>query len=311
MKQFKNSISVTGEKHHIDSFIEDLKKIGYKVTGSRHETDNILHTGWNKEWDCMGFTRTWEVYNTVGDRKRHVVVLPSDWSKALELASEEVKEELRVGNWVVSLNDTWQEAMDFIKKGKKVYQVFKIDREFIFVDEESNQRSDKFRKATPEEIEKHLISEGEKRGLYSEAKFTGLRPTNNKYEVNDEGKTLYGTSGTSNARVGNRFGYNSKTDTLYVWGYGLHVIYEKGKWAELVPSTPSIEKCGHKGKFESNRLNFNDCAMFDSQLFIDLAKIFKYKYSNSNRDIVSIKIGKADFTLSEVIKIANHFEGGK
>jgi hypothetical protein len=225
--------------------------------------------------------------------------------KALALKEKEEKE-FKVGDWVIIIDYSADTSCPTHTNGDTgiIKSINKVDAKVEVAGKGTANYGDyagssfgkRFRKATEKEIKTHLISEAEKKGFVKGAKTdSGII----------ESLSIYKNLGPAD---------RSNRTHKYAAIHGENFIVATGEWfclpieeLKLLPSTPSIEKCGYKGEFEEVCLNFNNCARFDKQLFIDLSKIFKYKYSNSNREIISIKIGKADFTAQEVIEIANHF----
>ena len=94
---------------------------------------------------------------------------------------------------------------------------------------------EEFRKSTPEEIEEHLTKEARKKGFVGEARFVGLR----EVEPGEINNTMGSKPGKN--VCGSMTKYRMETDTLYSWGMGCSVMYENGKWAELVPSITKAE----------------------------------------------------------------------
>lgn len=285
MKQFKNSLSVTGSKSLLKAFSEELEIIGYKkekTSGDFNWIKNPSHllTNFDRAEDCFGFHN-----HSGGIPDKINLTLPSDWSRALELAAEEVKEEFKVGDWIVSLTD----RPTYRKKGD-VFKIYDISDRCIYYTSNTNGDCSEFRLATPSEIEKFLIGEAEKKGFVKGAKVR-KKADNSIHTIH---KLSYGYIG--NGRC--------SSDKVQVH-YGICVM--DIDYFELLPSTPQIEKCGYKAKFETWGLNFNDCAHFDKEIFITLAKVLNLESNYTNRGLHSVKLGKADFTAKEIIEIANHF----
>jgi hypothetical protein len=292
----KNQITVCGRVSLLKAFVEELNAIGYTEYRGPGDEKIYLATYADGRY-CF---RNHDCGNTIYH-------LPNDWHRALELASETLEEEFKVGDWVMCKED---HSRSFTKG--KLYKVREPMTGLYSLGIEEDDKGSKdngwahkfFRKTTPEEIEKHLMDQV--RAKYKEGQKVAGKRSYSKGAINSLTKEVRPVGGT--IRLAH---YIDSFDQLWIDGGVNNIcIYEKGEWSEIISSTPQIEKCGYKGEFTETGLNFNNCARFDKQLFIDLSKIFKYKYSNSNREIISIKTGKADFTKEEVIEIAKHFEGG-
>jgi hypothetical protein len=309
MKQFKNSISVTGSQSLLKAFAEELKVIGYKCS---YEDPNkrIEHVQkWNPHiW--VNHNDSCDVFNsgefTIADNRgssiKTLLSLPSDWEKAIQLASEIKEEEFKVGDWIIGKTGMYPEKVKLIEE---------IEGNRLCYDEWNGCLKEHARKATKEEIENHLIEEAQKKGFVKGAKVNLISGKSRKcYSHNGyvlEDYEWYGVQ--RNREIAELKVSTDNTVVIRLTCDGS--LFTDIASFELLPSTPHIVKCNYKAELPEWGLNFNNCAHFDKQMFIDLAKIFNYCYTYNNRAIESIKIGKADFTAKEVIEIAEHFEGGK
>jgi hypothetical protein len=81
-KKFKNKFAVTGSKHLLKAFVEELKEIGYIDIKSSYAEPKyiIINLDYEDKFvldTCLAGFRDWEV-----------LILPQDYNKALELAKE-------------------------------------------------------------------------------------------------------------------------------------------------------------------------------------------------------------------------------
>ena len=154
----------------------------------------------------------------------------------------------------------------------------------------------KFRKATTEEIEEILLLEAKERypigcKIKLMSKNTGGDFDNKvkftKYQIYDNGKQIY-------------------ID-------GNLLLYENGKWAEILPSYPQIAINSYKGEFFDNYVKFG-CAEISKQVFIDLYQLNQSIRNgdmaicrDSNREIVSATIGTGTFSKEQIKEIAEYY----
>jgi hypothetical protein len=306
MKQFKNSLSVTGEKHHIDTFIKDLESMGYKNTGSRSSEDNVLHTGWNAKWDEIGFAKIGYVgFDEVGGRKRVSLKLPVDWSKALELAKEqeEIKEEkeFKENDWVI-----WSGSNPAIGRidRRDGYNwgngdICYILKEYAGSGKYTSCSHKHLRKATPEEIEKHLIGEAEKKGFVKGAKTdSGII----------ESLSMYKNLGPAD---------RSNRTHKYAAIHGENFIVATGEWfclpieeLKLLPSTPSIGIGGKPVEFHENYVRIFDKPI-PKERFSEIHEVFEPLLIHGiNIQGVLVKKCNGDevlITPKQIETISNHF----
>lgn len=154
----------------------------------------------------------------------------------------------------------------------------------------------KFRKATTEEIEEILLLEAKERypigcKIKLMSKNTGGDFDNKvkftKYQIYDNGKQIY-------------------ID-------GNLLLYDNGKWAEILSSYPQIAINGYKGEFFNDYVKFG-CAEISKQVFIDLYQLNQSIRNgdmaigrDSNREIVSATIGKGTFSKEQIKEIAEYY----
>jgi hypothetical protein len=104
------------------------------------------------------------------------------------------------------------------------------------------------RLATSAEIEDALIKEAKRRMPKIGDKFVGVRDTTNQ-DLDHLGLTgplqIH-----EETMAGSCFGYYSQTDTLFNWGYGLGVLYEKGVWFTIADPVEVITLNCEEGTFE-------------------------------------------------------------
>lgn len=152
-----------------------------------------------------------------------------DWKDTiLEHYPEFKEEEFKVGDWVVvsKKNCTKPNPVDALvvyrNDGKETYGFSHIgDWTRFFCTTNDMQNKSLTRKATPKEVEEHLIEEAKKRGLYD----SNLVKCLSSGKINIKNVSLMPV-------------YDKKEDEL--WSkYAL--VYEKGKWAEIIPTITKEE----------------------------------------------------------------------
>jgi hypothetical protein len=83
------------------------------------------------------------------------------------------------------------------------------------------------------------------------------------------------------------------------------IVYDRGVWAEKVEK-PDIVVNGYKGEFLDWGVKFG-CAEIGKEVFIDISRLIDRIYPG-NKSITSVKIGKGDFSVEQIIEIAEHFK---
>lgn len=156
-----------------------------------------------------------------------------------------------------------------------------------------------FRKATDKEVEDYLIQEAEKKGFVKGAK-VNTKPiwgNNSEWELIENHIRVTKSDTNIHLEVQGRSGCFSMVS-----------IYKDGVWAELLPSTPSIQINGYKGEFFEDYVKFG-CAEIDKDIFIKLSELTIH--GKGNRKLQSVTIGYGTFNLTEINEIANHFKKEK
>jgi hypothetical protein len=134
----------------------------------------------------------------------------NDWKEWIYGEHPELRPELefKVGDWVIPKNNEYPPSRatsvgsNELKYGPGQYYTF-----------------DYIRKATPEEIEKHLVEEAKRRGYVKGVKARSLF-------ANYEGRLLGPTKWNH---------YDKHDDQLWMQSNDCNlVIYERGKWAEII-----------------------------------------------------------------------------
>ena len=151
------------------------------------------------------------------------------------------EEKYNVGNWVKLCSERpsgWSSKglMDeYLGKVVKIIEIFSQRIYFYPGGEKFSQWTFQLnsilRKATDSEIKKKLIKMSIEKGFKISSEVDGVRSI-------EEGEKYTQTHNfdiriNSRAkRIGSGYYYNSKTDTLYNYGYGVCILYENGIWAK-------------------------------------------------------------------------------
>lgn len=150
-----------------------------------------------------------------------------------------------------------------------------------------------FRKATKEEIKNYennlILEEAKKR--YPLGTKVKLIPYNNGGNFGNEVRF------TNHKFLG---------DQLYVDGNLL--IYENGKWAEILPSYPVITINGYKGEFFPDYVKFG-CAKISKHIFRELhiCQALKDIHEFGNKEVTSVTIGSGVFSKKQIQEIAEYY----
>jgi len=264
----------------------EYKEVAKEITLLSWPTDDILKTN--------GY------FNSIERLKRAGV---------LDLWFEPVykEEEFKVGDWIIEL---WDETPYM----GRTFQITSIQKDVYYYNRpnEGKTTAKHLRKATKEEIEDSLIEEAKKKGFITGVKFIAVRDT-----IRGEYKMINGTDcdfySKEKGKIGDLFNYVLKTDTLYNYGSGRFVVYEKGKWARLLSVTPDITINSYKGEFSDWGVRFG-CAKIAKKTFVELYRIIKMfekddclVHDNSNRVLESVTIGKGTFTKNQIKEIAEYY----
>lgn len=87
------------------------------------------------------------------------------------------------------------------------------------------------------------------------------------------------------------------------------LIYDNGKWVEIIPSHPKITINGYTGEFFDTHVKFG-CAEISKQLFLELYAVKDSTWTNG-REIESITIGKGTFSKAQIKEIAEYYLGNQ
>jgi hypothetical protein len=234
--------------------------------------------------------------------------------KALALKEKEEKE-FKVGDWVIIIDYSADTSCPTHVNGDTgiIKSINKVDAKVEvagkgtanYGDYKGSSFGKRFRKATPEEIEKHLIEQAEKKGFVKGASVVSI------------------AHGGSASIIGNVFLYRDVTkffpnastsyygeDKQYAIcvNYSCHRGWDFLDKIKLLPSTPQIEINGYKAEFKEWGISFNGgCAKISKEVFIQLAKSCNGAINDDNRTLESVKIGKGEFTRDQIKEIATHF----
>lgn len=325
MKKFKNGLIIEGPQSLLKAFAEELNILGYtKAYSSQNITGSVI-TNWSNESAlepnvCYGLTEN-SMGHTKGydGRLRLKFNLPQDWNQALQAANElEEEDKFEVDDYLTK--DCWTQT-----DGINYYRIIEVLADSVKIEYQYNgetvtneeKLNPNHRKATLQEVESFLVKEAEKLGFKHECSFIAVRDTiegdkyGDKYGANHT-ITHHQTQKKENGKVGASFYYNPKHDTLVVLGFGAFIIYEKGVWATLKPTIPSITLAGYTGEFKiDGEVAFGCASIFMEDINIwDRALI---RGTRSNIKIEGIKIsreGKSDIlTLDQIKQITEYYNG--
>lgn len=226
----------------------------------------------------------------------------------IRLAGEKEEEEFKVGDWVhmvkTNIEHSYKDSDGRLGQVVAVY-LGKLSEYQVKNINGLNIWCHKIRKATPEEIEKHLIQEAEKKGFVKGAKVK----VNNGIEgsVYDANTKVWLKSDSRNEReiLGFRLLNNELLIRLSI---ASDYIFYKQEILNLVPSHPQIEINGYKAEFKDWGLDFNNgCAKIDKQTFIDLDDLINEGVKGGNKSITSVRIGNGIFTAFEINQIVKYY----
>lgn len=161
----------------------------------------------------------------------------------LQKLKQEVKPTFEVGKWYKSDTGGLWFITEFKGLNHQVSYGFNRKRDWVH---EDNRHSSGLTLATDKEVEEALINEAKKK---IKGNYTSVRKVQ-KNEVFTRHGSLSSVCSELDGKLGSLFWYNPHTDTLYNYGLGLYIVYEKGKWAEIVESKLTI--CGHEVEKISN-----------------------------------------------------------
>ena len=216
-----------------------------------------------------------------------LLTLPNDWDKLVEIVEEDLKEKtpveegLKEGDWVTVIDwgrlyaDTWEAYSNTYKlsrdfDGNNFYVSWDYGGATNNGFSSFGKMGGKLRKATKEEIKEALIKEAGKRFKF-ESNFSRLRDIN-QLDLKELG-CGFGSNFFNDITpvLGSGFSYCKKTDTLYNYGHGVFIVYEKGQWAEVIEEkTPKIR--GYKLERHEDDLWGFGCTRFNKSLLKELCE---------------------------------------
>jgi hypothetical protein len=296
MKQFKNSLSVTGDPELLEAATKVLDSLGYiKLSYPYKNSHTYLITDFGNIKGEYGF-------NQCSNPRCITLNLPEQWEEFKRLASEEVKEELRIGDWAVFTGENGGIVTEYWTKGK-VIQVASIRCNGIEAIGGATNVESGFRKATPEEIEKHLISEAEKKGFVKGAKVDCFDREGSQTQCGVE-ITGYSYKRMSALR-------HIKDGILLTKAGDLPYAIESCK---LLPSAPSITIGGKQVEFQDTGAIIHGKFIYANE-FKDQREVFR-ALQNAAINVQGILVKTCSgeeilITVKQINEIANHFEGGK
>jgi hypothetical protein len=199
-----------------------------------------------------------------------------EWAKIIteekpEEKPMENKENIKKGSWVVVKQLISQDTLG--KKNFKLNELFKvreiqpssIDYIETWIRNENNKEISikNLRLATEQEIKDYLVKESKNKGFNNEVQYIGVRDNNIGEQYDHLGNSIKYQNPKDKGKVSDGYWYNIKTDTLYNWGAGLFILYEKGVWATLksetvTPPVPETPKLSFK---EDDWLYYDDGSM--------------------------------------------------
>ena len=199
------------------------------------------------------------------------------------------KEKFKIGDWV-----TWSNGVTgrIVSHCKSFTDSWSLDVKGDL--KEYSSCSEKWlRLATPEEIKKTLVEEAIKRGFKEGVEL------NNALQ-----KPSISPIWTIAGDDPSFFYYKEQDELIYVLCGG-HVIYSKGKWAEILPNYPQIEINGYKGEFFDWGVKFG-YAEIDKDVFIRLGQLGQ-GLNHCNRALESVVIGKGTFSKDQIKLITEYY----
>lgn len=214
--------------------------------------------------------------------------------KEIEELKANKEEEFKVGDWAYSLND----SLPYRAKGSilKITDVGN-DNYLSYTDlkgETTSIGGKNFRKATVEEIEKHLIEEAEKKGFVKGAK---VKHDESQYTIDSiKYVTKLGNSGSVDKY------FKAHGNHLKVCSGCISVPLDE---CELLPSHPIIEINGWTVKFNEDSVTVG-CQKIDRAYIKDLHSTI-VAWNNNNPKIKFIQFSGYDVSVKQIEEIANHY----
>lgn len=150
------------------------------------------------------------------------------------ISTEAIK--LEEGKWYITSSSVLKfKSIDFEQRVSTSIGYFKAsDTIYDTFNTHFCNKTDILRLATYEEIKETLIQISKHKKFVHNTRFIGLRDVSRSETVDSlSGRDSSTSYYAKDSQVGDSFYYNMNTDTLYTGGYGLHIIYENGNWAEF------------------------------------------------------------------------------
>jgi hypothetical protein len=201
-------------------------------------------------------------------------------NKLKDLREEAKREEFKVGDWVVFTGKNgW--VTEFWTPGK-VCKINEIDGNVLRTDGStssgaSNLKSN-FRKATPSEIEKHLIEEAEKKGFIKGAKVRMSRQGGNASQFGGENPYNLDWRNIAFTITGETRLFYGQHGNEYIVCFGLdfqgYKYFAYSTFIELTSSSPNIKIGSNKVEFHSDHIQVG-CTRVELETIEQIYKHFK------------------------------------
>lgn len=147
MKNFKNTMAVTGDVHLLKALLEKSKEIGWTFQDNSNDNPNYLFFN-SKEGDV------WWSNSVVGYA---IYNLPSDWDNVISLLEEQEQESFKEDDYVVCLpgfntSDSGQYRGGSGYKENKIFKIKRVSNGILWDYNDNGVWSQAVRLATPPEI---------------------------------------------------------------------------------------------------------------------------------------------------------------
>lgn len=234
------------------------------------------------------------IYYPASSINEQILTLPRDWDKLVKLVEGAVEEKpkevkFKVGDWVVLTSSYFGASFnsgDVVRlinyTGIKSDGVGEFSADGMIRNGWLYNKS--YRHATPAEVKSHLEATLKEKGVNRFVDFDVVRPTKKGDKWGDDRIEPVSSSITKGS-LGSEFYYNEKTDTLFNYGVGLYVVYEKGVFATLKETLPEIN--GYNLEETDGGWKFG-CVEFNTEILNQLRSVMsqvgidKIELSNGN-----------------------------
>lgn len=217
------------------------------------------------------------------------------------LAEKQKEQDWKVGDWAVITNYDWVCNHTGLEEGD-MFKVIRMEKQisglWLFSKDTKSTAclANDCRKATPEEIEKHLTQEAEKRGFVVGVKFINA---NKQYIPAKHIETI---------RRGD-FHYNHEEDILFADG---NTCYHKGVWGEIVTCvSPQIKIGSYHVEFFEDHITVGCKSVHKSSIIKLKNEIKDFNESTHAAIIEGLVINGHTVGVDKLEEIAKHYEGGK